>query len=82
MNKAGKNGIYRKIIFIVAIVIVLALTIIRVRFADKVGAWYPADQDFDDALLVRYADFRDHFIVQSMKPFMALVKNIGYPAYK
>ena len=81
MDQARKNSIYRKIFLIAVIAAAAALTAIRVRFADQVGAWYPADQDFDDALLVRYADFRDHFIVQSMKPFMALVKNIGYSVF-
>ena len=60
MDQARKNSIYRKIFLIAVIAAAAALTAVRVHFADQVGAWYPADQDFDDALLVRYADFRDH----------------------
>ena len=52
------------------------LAVIRIVLSVMVGIWFPADQKWDDQLLVSYMDLSTHF---KSPVYYALVKHMGWP---
>ena len=62
--------------FLIPAVLLFALRIWLARIS---GLWYPADQLYDDSLMMRYADFSEHFSARNSPFYELLLKNMGFP---
>ena len=57
------------------------LLLFRILLGRFVGMWFYPIMYHDDALLIRYADFHNHFIEQTLPFNDALLKNIGFSLF-
>lgn len=48
----------------------------RIIISVMLGIWFPAAQTWDDALMIQYANIKDHFTTPS---YIALVKDMSFP---
>lgn len=60
------------------IFVMLLFGVLRIVFSFGAGVWFPAEQYWDDALLVRYSEIVAHY--KYVVPF-SLAKDIGYSVF-
>lgn len=65
-------------LFYAATAVLLAL---RIFLARAVSIWFPADQRYDDALMMQYADLAGHFSAQNAPFNELLLKDMGFPIF-
>ena len=53
----------------------------RIWFGQYLGAWLPAEQIHDDALMVNYADLYSHYISKDLPEQINMVKEMIYPLF-
>lgn len=66
---------------IIFILCAAGLLIFRIWLGRAAGIFFSAFEYCDDALMINYADFDDHFIFHTMPYYDALVKDMGFPAF-
>lgn len=68
-SKKVEIGIYTIVIFF------------RIWLGQYLGAWLPAEQIHDDALMVNYADLYSHYISKDLPEQINMVKEMIYPLF-